>query len=261
MSFTAREVAEMLDWPSSRVYGFVRSGVVRPERSGRALQFGFRDLVVLRAAKALIDRRVAPGRVRQALQALSAQLPQDRPLSATRLEASGAEVAIREHGVLWELTTGQGALELGEASAAECAPQDAPPADADDWFNHAVELEDHDPDAALLAYRRALRLDAHHCDSHVNIGRILQQRGELAAALHHYRRALADDPDHAVALFNAGTAHEEIGQTEAAIEAYRQAAPQLSDARYNLARLYEALGQRTAAIAELKQLVRHPPPR
>lgn len=255
--YSTREVADMLDWPVSRVYGFVRSGIVQPGRDGRALCFGFRDLVVLRGAKALIDRRLSPARVREGLEKLREALPAGSPLSAARLEAAGNRVAIREGGVLWELGTGQATLDFANPDGAAEAVSEKPGSpDADDWFNAGVDCEGHDVDGALKAYRKALTLDGDHADAHVNIGRILQERGDLAGARHHYRRALAAEPDHPIARFNLGTALEDEGRTEEALTEYRAAAPDLPDARYNLARLYERLGQRKSAIAELKKLLR-----
>jgi tetratricopeptide (TPR) repeat protein len=55
-------------------------------------------------------------------------------------------------------------------------------------------------------------------------------------------------------FFNLGVLLEDASRNEAAIEAYHQALaedPDLSDAHYNLARLYEALGKPQHAIRHL----------
>ncbi|MDX1569641.1 MAG: tetratricopeptide repeat protein [Xanthomonadales bacterium] len=257
--YSAREIAEFLQWPVSRVYSFARSGVVEPTRRARRLRFGFRDLVVLRAAKSLIDQRLSPQRVRRALEHLRQALPDGSPLSTARLEAAGNRIALRQDGQLWEIETGQGTLDFDQSQASltpEPTPARTDGYDADDWFDAGVDLEEQDLDAAIHAYGRALELDEGHADALVNLGRIRQQQGDAAGAVGLYEQAREADPEHAIARFNLGTAWEELGEIEQAIEAYRSAAPNLTDARYNLARLYERTGRRALAIQELRTLLR-----
>ena len=258
--YSAQEVAEFLQWPISRVYAFARSGAVQPRRRGRRLVFGFRDLVVLRAANSLIEQRLSPRRVRRALEQLRSTLPDGNPLSTARLEAAGNRIALRQDGQLWEVETGQAALDFDpprSEPAREATPAPTGGYDADDWFDAGVDLEEQDLDAAIDAYERALKLNARHADALVNLGRIRQQQGEARGAVALYLRATEIDPEHAIARFNLGTAWEELGEIDQAIEAYRAAAPDLTDARYNLARLYERTGRRELAIQELRTLLRH----
>ena len=83
------EVARILDLPGPRIRELVRGGLCRPARRGRAYAFSFQDVVVLRAAKGLLESRVPAARVRRALEQLSEQLPPDRPLSGVRVFADG----------------------------------------------------------------------------------------------------------------------------------------------------------------------------
>ena len=57
-------------------------------------------------------------------------------------------------------------------------------------------------------------------------------------------------------LFNQGVLLEDLGRTAAALAAYRGAItedPELADGHYNLARLYESLGEPQQAIRHLGQ--------
>ena len=50
------------------------------------------------------------------------------------------------------------------------------------------------PERAESSYRQVLAQAPHHADAHINLGRILHERGDLPAAEEHYRRALAIRP-------------------------------------------------------------------
>src|SRR6266516_2306456 len=137
------------------------------------------------------------------------------------------------------------------AQAARAAEGDL---DADDWYELELEMEAVDPDEARDAYRRALELDAHHADAHVNLGRLLHEQGMIAEAERHYRLALRENPDHTTAAFDLGIALEDLNRPADAIEAYRAALvtdPRLADAHYNVARLYEKVGKKAAALRHL----------
>lgn len=261
--YSTSEVAEILGWPTSRIYSFVQSAIVDPVRDGRTLLFGFRDLVVLRGAQALLERDVSPARVREALAQLKRTLPAGQPLSAARLEASGGRVAVREHGLLWELGTGQATFDFGYRDVARNKTARITPRelDADDWFDLGVDDEADDEQLALENYGKALALDPQHADALVNVGRIHQARGDLATAADHYARALAAEPAHLIARFNLATVLEAEGRSVEAIATYRAIADQLPDARYNLARLLDRSGDRAGAIGELKKMLRDRPRR
>jgi tetratricopeptide (TPR) repeat protein len=133
----------------------------------------------------------------------------------------------------------------------------APASDADDadfWYNQGVDLEAVSSDEARSAYERALALEPGHADARANLGRILHERGDVAAAERHYRAALEAEPDNVTAAFNLGVALEDRGQPDAAVEAYLQALesdPAYGPAHFNLARLFEAQGRPEAALRHL----------
>lgn len=125
---------------------------------------------------------------------------------------------------------------------------------ADEWYQAACEMEVSAPEQAREAYRRALELDPHLADAHVNLGRHFHVAGELGRAEPHYREAVRLDPDDPTPHFNLGVLLEELARPEEAIHAYRQAIlrdPDFADAHCNLGLLLESLGRRQEAVRHL----------
>ena len=89
-----------------------------------------------------------------------------------------------------------------------------------------------------------------------NLGRLLHEQGLTAQAAEVYRRALAQVGPDALLLFNQGVLLEDLGEPSAALAAYQAALgedPDLADCHYNLARLYESIGEAQHAIRHLGQ--------
>src|SRR6266705_4554470 len=273
--YTSQDVAKLLGLTVAQVRGFARDGFLSPpSRLGRGarreLQFSFQDLVVLRTAKALVAARIPARRIRRALKKLRLQLPRGRSLAELRIAAEGDRIVVSDGYTAWNPESGQTHLDFAvsdlatraapiarrTAQAARAAEGDL---DAVDWYELGYELEAVAPTDARDAYRRALELDAHHADAHVNLGRLLHEHGLVEEAERHYRQALRDNPDHATAAFNLGIALEDLDRPSDAIEAYRAALavePRLADAHYNVARLYERLGKKAAALRHLSSYER-----
>ena len=74
---------------------------------------------------------------------------------------------------------------------------------------------------AESSYRQVIAQAPQHADAHINLGRILHERGDLPAAEEHYRRALAIRPHDPTASFNLGVVLEDGGHHADALEAYR----------------------------------------
>lgn len=132
------------------------------------------------------------------------------------------------------------------------------------WYERGCALEGCDPEQAIAAYRRAITGRPDLADAHNNLGRLLHDRGELAAAEACYRRALACDPavDHAVGLylFNLGVVLEDQGRADEAIAAYEQALVRdagLADAHYNLARQIERAARSAGNELLMWRAMRH----
>lgn len=276
MWYGTRDVARLLGLSENQVRSWVRAGLLEVERGARnSYRFSFQDLVLLRAARGLIDANVPHPRIVRALRRLKAQLPVDRSLSELRIAVDGDDVVVSDGGAPWNPESGQLHLEFAVAELASGvaplhgAPQlhgaghgedvsmsqaTATEVTADDWFARAVELELVSPADAVAAYERALDLDAGHSDAHVNLGRMLHEARRLADAESHYRAALVEGP-HATAAYNLGIVLEDRRRAREAVAAYRialDADPRMADAHYNLARLYEQLGDQTAALRHLK---------
>jgi tetratricopeptide (TPR) repeat protein len=267
--YRAEQVAGLLGLTLAQIRGYVRSGVIVPERGARGeLRFSFQDLVFLRVVKELAHSRVPPRRVREALRRLRSELPADRPLSGVRLSAEGDDVVVRDEDRTWSPATGQYWLEFGtgegtrppvlirsdDASGGGESPL-ALTASADGWYALGAELEDIDPEQARLAYRQALALDPTHADSHVNLGCLEHEAGRPREAEQHYRAALAVRPDDATAAFDLGVALEDLERLDEARAAYERAlsaATDCADAHYNLARLLDRLGDPQQAIHHLR---------
>lgn len=283
--YTAAEVAQLLDLPATEVRAWVRDGLLAPARGVRGeLRFSFQDLVLLRTAKGLTEGRIPRARVRRALRSLKARLPEGRPLSGLQISVEGDRIVVCDGGARVEPESGQVLFDFTvrelERGVESLARRRRPPAEdgteepsslensaggsiqisrkaatADEEYQRGFELESDDPDAALAAYRSAVALDAAHADAHVNLGRMLHGRGQLADAEEHYRAGLEARPDDVIAAFNLGVALEDLGRPEAAVEAYQRAIaidPGLADAYYNLSRVCERLGRRAEALRYLK---------
>jgi tetratricopeptide (TPR) repeat protein len=261
-SFTTSEVARLLGLSPTQVRSQARAGFFTPERGPRNdYRFSFQDLVLLRTARELARARVRPGRIRTALRDLARQLPPDCSLSGIRITAEGRRVLVHDGAHSWNPESGQlqiefAALELPTTRSLGGAPTSpASPLSAEDWFEHALELESVDPNGANHAYAQALALDPSLWDAHVNLGRLLQLSGRTPEAIEHYRVALRGGTSDPTAAFNLGTALEERREWTHAVGAYRYALrldPRFGDAHFNLARLYEQLGHPTAALRHLK---------
>jgi tetratricopeptide (TPR) repeat protein len=275
-----RDVERVLQLPRSTLQGLVRLGFVRPSRGPRRQYlFSFQDLIILRAARALVLANIPRRRIRNSLGQLRERLPEAVPLSGLAICAVGDRVVVREGANHWQADDGQYLLGLdvsvqngtlrviehrqargGPPAAAE-APDNAagsanPVVSADEWFAEALRLEGIDPAAAIDAYARAAELDPGNTAAWINWGRLLHERGEASAAERVYRRALEHCGADSLLLFNLGVALEDLADREGALTAYHAAIsedPNLADCHYNLARLYESAGKTQHAIRHLGQ--------
>jgi tetratricopeptide (TPR) repeat protein len=267
--YTTQDVAKMIGVSSGRLRAYLRAGVLAPERGERGeLRFSFQDLLLLRKAEGLVRQRIRPHRVRSALQKLKAQLPDTQPLTGVQLGADGSSVVVQEGNTRWQVESGQVLLAFDPPPAESEAPltmlRARPSAPADDQlaapspeeiYEIGCDIDEADPVQAEATYRQVLMQSPEHADAHINLGRILHERGDLAAAEAHYRRALVIRPGDATALFNLGVALEDQGRNEAALEAYAGAIAvddRNADAHYNAARLYDLAGDYNSALRHLR---------
>jgi tetratricopeptide (TPR) repeat protein len=265
-SYSVRDVERVLRLTPSTIRGLIKSGFVEPARGARReYRFSFQDLIVLRAARALIDANVSRRKINRALKELRQNLPETLPLSGLSISAVGDRVVVRDGKQHWQVDDGQYLLGLdvsiegGMLRVIERSEE--PPAaiaanEQDDWFNRAIELEDSDPKGALEAYERAVKADQGDVCAWINWGRLLHAQGDTKGAERVYRQALEKSEPDALLHFNFGVLLEDLERIQDALEAYQHAIeedPTLADGHYNLARLYEALGKEQHAIRHLGQ--------
>src|SRR5467141_1292785 len=202
--YTSRDVARLLGLTVAQVRGFARDGFFTPGRGPRGeLRFSFQDLVILRTAKGLVAARIPARRIRGALRRLKAQLPRGRSLAELHIAAEGDRIVVSDGEAMWSPESGQMQLDFAVAElatraapmarrAAKAAREVEDELSAGDWYELGLELEVATPAEARDAYRRALELDAHHADAHVNLGRLLHEQGLVEEAERHYRLALRE---------------------------------------------------------------------
>ncbi len=107
--------------------------------------------------------------------------------------------------------------------------------DSETLWTHTLECE---PDAVV---------------AHVDLGVVLDLKGQTAEAIAHYQRALAIDPHYVEAYTNLGNALKHLGRTDEAIAQYKKALevdPSYGKARYDLGTALYAEGRFDEAIAE-----------
>lgn len=266
--FRTTEVARILSVSPIRVRTMVRAGLCRPGRHGRAFEFSFQDLVLLRAAHGLSKAGVPPRRVKTAVSQLTRELPSDRPLSGIRIFADGRRVAVRDGQRAWQPESGQHLFvfdvdELAEKSRVvfpSLKHKVAPAArgnqaqTATAWFDRGVALETDDPEGARAAYQQAIEADPDMSDAYVNLGRLLHDTGDIEEAVRRYREALERAPDDPVVHYNFALVLEDAGDMRAARMHYHEAVeidPSFADAHFNLGRLLERIGRRSQALRHL----------
>jgi tetratricopeptide (TPR) repeat protein len=270
--YTTQDVARMIGVSAGRLRAYLRAGVLSPEKGTRGeLRFSFQDLLLLRKAEGLVSQRVSPHRVRRALQKLRARLTEEQPLTGVSLGADGRQVVVHERGARWQVESGQVLLAFDPApETSDETPMVALPTRAadeqpaagnvvtptvDEVYELACDLDEGDPERAESSYRQVIAQAPHHADAHINLGRILHERGDLTGAEEHYRRALAIRPNDATASFNLGVVLEDGAHHADALEAYRRAIAadeRNADAHYNAARLYDLLGDYASALRHLR---------
>jgi hypothetical protein len=269
-TYSVRDIERVLRLSRSTIRGLIDVGFVTPTRGPRReYRFSFQDLIVLRAARALIQAKVSRRRIRRSLEDLRKHLPETMPLSGLSICAVGDRVVVRDGNSQYQVDSGQyvlgldvtvedGVLRVVEKEFGTRDDEGAePPRNAEEWFDDGLDFEENgDIDQAIAAYQQTVALDGQNVAAWINWGRLLHDRGNKREAEAVYRRAIELCGPDAVLMFNLGVLLEDLGRTLAALEAYQSAVgedPALADGHYNLARLYESLGQPQHAIRHLGQ--------
>jgi tetratricopeptide (TPR) repeat protein len=272
-AYDTKDLERLFGLPASTVRALARAGNIQPVRRAGRLHYSFHDLVVLRTASTLRAANIPSQRINRTLQQLRAALPTGSALNGVSLTALGNRIAIREGQRLREPDSGQYALALEiieekgrlhviarqdsaapppETSANARHTRESSPVDsADDHFTRGFSLEDTDPQAAREAYQACLKSDPNYLEARINLGRLLHMAGNLEGAEQVYRAAAETEP---LLSFNLGVLLDDLGREPDAILAYREALaldPELADAHFNLARLYERARDPQASLRHL----------
>src|SRR5215217_7760761 len=173
-------------------------------------KFAYRDVLIAREARRLLDREYELAVIVEAALALRRS---GVSLSEARLlEAPWGEIVRETCGALATLA-GQLALPLSH----DCASPD-------DLFEQAEVSElSGDLAAAEHFYRAAMAVDRADGAIPYNLGNVLDALGRRAEAVLAYYEALQRDPDFAEAWFNLGVIDEEDGHIARAIQHYQAA--------------------------------------
>ena len=260
--YSTREVSDLIGMKPAQVRHYVRRELLDPGRGDRGeYRFNFQDVVLLRTAKGLLDANVSARKAYRILLKLQSELTHVESLASVRIFADGSNVVVRDDNQLWEVESGQAQLDFSVAELAGnvaslanrnlLVAREGDELDSDEWYNLGLDLEEVDPARAPEAYQRAIELNPGNADAHVNLGRLLQLKGNLKQAKRHYEQALKAVANHQLAYYNLGTVFDELDQMEQAAEYYRRA-PSVPDAHFNLARIFELRGDELAAQRHMR---------
>ena len=108
---------------------------------------------------------------------------------------------------------------------------------------------------ALVASRKAIRLDVNNAEAHSNAGLALASMNRFRDAMTEYKAAIRINPDHFPAYTNLGIAQAQQGQLDEALKSFRQAIriePRDPAARHNLGFALSALDRLDEALEEFE---------
>jgi len=260
--FTSSEISRLIGMPPARLRSLDRTGVVTPSgrRKGRRA-YTFQDLIALRAAQTLLERKVRLRDVSRAIEVLKKSLPRvTRPLAELRVMSDGRRVVVRsQDGTSFEPLTGQLMLDLEVRSLRDDVVRVLRPTAGRERARTAYELYlrasqlDENPatmtEAALL-YEEAIQIDPWLAIAYTNLGNIRFRSNDPDGAETLYRKALDMDPAQPEAQYNLGYVMLERGLPESAIPLFEGALaadPKFSDAYFNLAMALEEIGDSARA--------------
>ena len=118
--YSLREAARILDVPEARLRALARAGLLAPQRGPMGpLSFGFRDMLLLRTTKGLLDSGVPMQRIRRIWSSLRGQIGADQPLTSVTIRTEGETVMASDGHTTWQPDSGQFVLDFGTAGGAE----------------------------------------------------------------------------------------------------------------------------------------------
>ncbi len=250
-TFARAEVRRILKITENRLRSWERLGLWEPRS-----EFGFADLIALKALQKLRENRIPNERIKRSLASLTEKLSGiERPLWELKITSDGRKVAVELPGGKMEALSGQMLFNFEASSLRpvttlerqETRPEAGKLREAERVFRRGLDLEKagEPPGKVVETYKEALKLNPKAAGAWVNIGTIYYREGDLQEAEHCYREALEVSPNYALAHFNLGNVCEEIDRLAEAVNHYKIALrlqSDYADAYYNLALVYERLG-------------------
>ena len=261
--YSTREVSDLIGMKPDQVRHYVRRDLLDPDRAENGeYRFNFQDVVLLRTAKGLLDANVSSRKAYKILTKLQSELTHVESLAAVRIFTDGNNVVVQDDKQVWNAESGQIQFDFAVSELADnvaslanrnlIVAREGEDLNSDEWYNLGLDLEEVEPDRAPEAYQQAIELNPTNADAHVNLGRLLQLKGNLKKAKRHYQKALEAIANHQLAYYNLGTVFDELDEPDQAAEYYRRA-PSVPDAHYNLARILELKGDELAAQRHMKR--------
>ena len=273
--YSTREAAQLVELSESAIRSCIRAGILSDRASGLEVgtlpRFSFVDLKVLKAVKELRNQGVSQRAIRRELMALRQRLPEGTTLAELSLAAHGGHIVVLDsRGVqrqAWRADTGQLMFDFAPLTGAgevtpipvrrvALAPEPVAGLNAEEWFDRAAAMEDDDPEGAIVAYKRSLRLRPDCTETLINLGRVYAESGDTSSAVACFGDALDIDPGDSTAIYNLGVVAQDAGRDDEAIKFYEHALeldPALSEAHYNLATLFDRGGDTRAAIRHINE--------
>ena len=264
--FSLREAARILEVPEPRLRSLARAGLLAPQRGPLGpLSFGFRDMLLLRTTKGLLDSGVPMRRIRRIWSSLRDQLASDAPLTSVTIRTDGEKVVASDGSSAWRPDSGQFVLDFEAAELAERAeavaaadaaraPGETPGAATGPRAWRGAP-EGHAPAAAPeTGGAEPAPLTA---EDWYNLALDLEGASPLEARA-AYERALEGDPGRADAHVNLGRLYHLAGERGRAEAHYRDAvrlAPDDPTPHFNLGVLLEEQGRRDEAVHAYRQAV------
>jgi len=258
--FTRGEIARLLGITPARLRTLDRAGISPTGRRRGRRAYTFTDLLALRTAQTLLDRKVRLRDVTRAISALKRTLPKvARPLVELRIVSDGRRVVVHTHDGAFEPLTGQMLLDFDVQALRDDVVRVLRPSagrerarTAYELYLQASQLDEAvaTMDDAERLYRQAVELDPWLAIAYTNLGNIRFRRDDPVAAEALYRKALEVDEKQPEAQYNLGYVMLERGDADLAIPLFLGAIaadPKFSDAYFNLAMAYEQVGDSARA--------------
>ena len=181
-----RRVRRILKITENRLRSWERAGLCE-HRS----EFGFADLIALKALQKLRENRIPNERIKRSLASLTEKLSGiERPLWELKITSDGRKVAVELPGGKMEALSGQMLFNFEASSLKpvtaldkkETRPQTQRLQEAERLFRRGLDQEEagEPPGKVVETYREALRLNPKAAGAWVNIGTVCYREGDLA---------------------------------------------------------------------------------